>query len=240
VTRTFTLNRGTVGAVTVNGPMQSLDTTKALGPVLIPVKLMWSASSSGGAAISSYMLEQNASGLSSWTTVPLAAGATSVTRMLNPGVTYRFRVTATDANGKTGTTTGPSFTPGAVNESGTSVAYTGLWKGATMASAYGSAVRFASAKNATATFTFTGSSVAFVSDRGPARGKAEIWLDGVKVGTIDLFASAAQPRRMVFARSGLGAPPSGGSHTLMVKLLGAHSGGTSNRVDIDAFVTLDP
>jgi hypothetical protein len=45
---------------------------------------------------------------------------------------------------------------------------------------------------------------------------------------------------MVYAASGLGAPTSGGSHTLMVKLLGAHSGGTSNRVDIDAFVTLNP
>jgi hypothetical protein len=155
-------------------------------------------------------------------------------------VSYRFRVTATDANGKSGTTTGPSFTPGAANESGTSVTYSGLWKGATMTSAYGGAVRFASAKDASASFTFTGGSVAFVSDRGPARGKAEIWLDGVKVATLDLRAAVAQPRRMVYAASGLGAPTSGGSHTLMVKLLGAHSGGTSNRVDIDAFVTLNP
>jgi hypothetical protein len=238
--RTFTLNRGTVGVVTVNGPMQSLDSSKPLGPVLIPVKLTWSATSSGGAAIASYNLEQNAGSSSGWTNVPLAAGATSATRMLNPGVSYRFRVTATDANGKSGTTTGPSFTPGAANESGTSVTYSGLWKGATMASAYGGAVRFASAKDAAASFTFTGGSVAFVSDRGPARGKAEIWLDGVKVATVDLRAAVAQPKRMVYAASGLGAPTSGGSHTLMVKLLGAHSGGTSNRVDIDAFVTLNP
>jgi hypothetical protein len=240
VAQTFTLNRGPVGTVTVNGPMQSLDSSKPLGPVQIPVKLMWSATSSSGAAINSYKLQQNTAGASGWTNVPLTAGATSATRMLNPGVTYQFRVTATDANGKTGTTTGPSFTPGAVNESGTSVTYSGVWRGATMASAYGGAVRFASAKNAGATFTFAGSSVAFVSDRGPARGKAEIWLDGVKVTTVDLFAAAAQPRRMVFMKAGLGAPPAGGSHTLMVKLLGAHSGGTSNRVDIDALVTLNP
>jgi hypothetical protein len=224
----------------VNGPMQSLDASKALGTAQIPVKLTWSATSSTGAAIVSYKLEQNLNGGTGWTTVATAAGATSATRMLNPGGTYRFRVTATDANGRTATTTGPGFTPGAVNELGTGVSYAGTWKNAAMASAYGAAVRFATARNATSTFTFTGSSVAFVSDRGPARGKAEIWLDGVKVATVDLFNAATQARRMVFARSGLGAPPSGGSHTLMVKLLGAHSGGSSNRVDIDAFVTLKP
>jgi manganese oxidase len=238
--QSFTLNRGPVGTVTVNGPMQTLDSSKPLGTVQIPVKLTWSASSSSGAAISSYVLEQNANGGSGWVKVPVTATATSVTRMLNPGVTYRFRVTATDANGKTGTTTGPSFTPGVVNESGTSVNYGGVWKGATLASAYGGALKFASARNASATYTFTGSSVAFVSDRGPARGRAEVWLDGVKVATVDLFAGTAQPRRMVYAASGLGAPPSGGSHTLIVKLLGTHSGGTSNRVDIDAFVSLSP
>jgi hypothetical protein len=240
VARTFTLNRGGVGTVTVNGPMQSLDASKALGPVLIPVKLTWSATSSSGAAIVSYKLEQNTGGGAGWTTVPLAAGATSASRMLNPGTAYRFRVTATDANGRQGTTTGPGFTPGATGELAAAVSYAGTWTNASMATAYGGAVRFAAARNATATFRFTGSSVAYVSDRGPARGKAEIWLDGVNVATVDLFASAAQPRRMVFAKSGLGAPPSGGVHTLMVKVLGAHSGGTSNRVDIDGFVTLDP
>jgi hypothetical protein len=96
-------------------------------------------------------------------------------------------------------------------------------------------VRAASAAGARATLTFSGSSVAFVTTRGPDRGKAEIWLDGVKIKTIDLYAASQGTRRIVYVRNNLAV----GEHTLQIRVVGAKSGASSGtRVDIDAFVVL--
>ena len=84
VSRTFTLSRGGAATVTVNGPMHTLDAGKALGTAQIPVKLTWSATSSGGAAIVRYKLEQSVNGGSSWMVVSTPVTATSASRMLSP------------------------------------------------------------------------------------------------------------------------------------------------------------
>jgi hypothetical protein len=63
-----------------------------------------------------------------------------------------------------------------------------------------------------------------------------VWLDGVKVATVDLYSSSEQPRKMVFTKNDL---DSSQAHTLEVRVLGTkrtESSGT--RVDVDAFVVL--
>jgi hypothetical protein len=60
-------------------------------------------------------------------------------------------------------------------------------------------------------------------------------LDGVLMGTVDLFNGALQARRLVFVRNGL-AP---GNHTLTVRVLNTRArASTGTRVDVDGFVSL--
>ena len=81
---------------------------------------------------------------------------------------------------------------------------------------------------ATATMTFKGREVAFVSTVAPDRGRAGIYVDGTFAATIDLRSSSRHTRRVVYSRSWL----SPGTHTIVVKVVG------SARVDIDTLIVM--
>ncbi len=68
---------------------------------------------------------------------------------------------------------------------------------------------------ATATFTFTGSSVSWLGPKGPTRGLALVLLDGRAVARVDLWRSTFVARAVLFKRS-FG---SVGPHTLTIQVL---------------------
>ena len=77
--------------------------------------------------------------------------------------------------------------------------------------------------------------MAWVASTGANRGKAEVWVDGVKTQTVDLYSSSAQPRKMVFTK----AWSTSANHTVEVRALGTkNAASTGTRVDVDAFVAL--
>ena len=78
------------------------------------------------------------------------------------------------------------------------------------------------------TFTFSGRNIGWVGRRGPGAGRAEVRIDGIRVGTVSQAASTIRYRGIVFSRT-LGV---GGRHTIEIRPLG------DGRVDVDAFVTL--
>ena len=124
---------------------------------------------------------------------------------------------------KVGTTT--------VQETSTRVTY-GKWKGVRNASTSGGSHRTTAAAGSTASFAFTGTAVDWVTTTGPGRGKAEVIIDGVGRGVVDLYAASVhyQVRK---AYSGLGAGP----HTITVKVLGARNPyATASAVSVDGFV----
>jgi hypothetical protein len=124
----------------------------------------------------------------------------------------------------------------APQESNTSVSYLGTWNTQTLSSAYGGGLRYASgAGNERATFTFTGDEVAWVARTGPKQGQAEVWVDGTKAATVDLYSPNVVARPVVFSE----ALPDSGSHTLEIRVLGTkNSSSSGKRVDVDAFVVL--
>ncbi len=76
----------------------------------------------------------------------------------------------------------------------------------------------------------------WVASRAADRGYAVVYLDGVKVSTINLYSVSLQPRRVVFAKGGLS--PSG-THTVKVYVTGTkQAASTGTKVDIDAFVVV--
>jgi hypothetical protein len=126
-----------------------------------------------------------------------------------------------------------AFTVGTTTtqENAASVLYQN-WKGVSAASASGGFYRSSGTAGRTASFTFSGTSVDWITSTGPGWGRAQILLDGISKGTVDLYASAAHPQTAK-TYGGLAA----GSHTIQVKVLGTkNASATSTKVAIDAFV----
>ena len=124
-----------------------------------------------------------------------------------------------------------------------SIAYTGTWVvdaddawSGTSAN-YGSGTTGRSAvAGSRATFTFTGTSVTWIGTRGPNRGIARVYLDGVLASELDTYATPKQLHVPLYSAQGL----SSGSHTLAIEATGLkNAASTSAFVFVDAFdVTL--
>jgi hypothetical protein len=222
---------------TAQPPARGLVADSTLGTTAVPVQLLWSATDVGS-GVAGYQLQQSVNG-GAYADVSLPSQTTTaLTVSLDLGKTYQYQVRAQDKAGNwSAWATGPSFTLQAVQENGSGVSYpAGKWTRTALSDAYGGYVKHTSASGARAQFAFTGDEVAWVSTKGANRGKAEVWLDGVKVATVDLYSASTQTRQVVFSQGGL--DPSK-SHTLEVRVLGTKNAASSGkRVDVDAFVAL--
>ena len=77
-------------------------------------------------------------------------------------------------------------------------------------------VRYATRAGATATFTFSGSSVTWYGPVGPTRGRARVSVDGKLVRTVDLRSSSFTARKAVFSQTWTAAA----KHTLVIEVVG--------------------
>jgi hypothetical protein len=222
-------------APSVQPPEQGFPSNITLETSRVPVKPSWSATDNGS-GVSRYELQQSTNG-GPYASVSLSSPTTtSLTRFLSPGNAYGFRVRAQDGAGNwSDWAQGPEFFIVAHQESSGAISYVGSWTQAASSSAYGGGLTYEKTKGAKATFTFTGRDVAWVATKGPDRGKAEVWVDGVKVKSLDLYSSTTQARRTVFVQHW----PDSGLHTVEVRVLGAkNASSVDTRVDVDTFVTL--
>jgi len=86
--------------------------------------------------------------------------------------------------------------------------------------------------NSRATLTFRGTAVSWVGYRDRWSGIARVYIDGILQGTIDTYASPAQPRAVLSTFSGL----SSGVHTFTIEVTGGHSASSGGVwVWLDAF-----
>jgi len=108
----------------------------------------------------------------------------------------------------------------------------GSWAGQIETNASGGAYRIGSTSGAQATFPFTGTAVDWVTATGPKYGEAQVIIDGVSQGTVDLYSPAVQ-WRVHESYAGLSAGP----HTIVIKVLGTKNPSSKNTgVVVDAFV----
>ena len=194
-----------------------------------PVRTSWSASD--GCGISHYTLERRVSG-GAWTVQSTSGLATSLTQSLSFGSTYRYGAKATDGAGNTSNLVdGAAFEPVLSQQTSTAISYHGTWTPVANTYASGGSLRYSTASGASATYTFTWTSVSWVSYRGANRGRAAVYVDGVYEATIDLYSSVYWARQIVYAASW----PTSGTHSLKIVNLGTAG---HPRVDVDAFVRL--
>ena len=126
---------------------------------------------------------------------------------------------------------GPSFKPLLAQQTSSATAWSGTWTSNANSYASGGSLKYATANGAAATYTFTGSSVSWVAYRGPDRGSAAVYVDGVYKGVVNLYAATFSPKAVVFAASW----GSNGTHRIGILCVGTSG---HPRVDVDAFVTL--
>ncbi|KRE36265.1 S8 family serine peptidase [Paenibacillus sp. Soil724D2] len=96
--------------------------------------------------------------------------------------------------------------------------------------------RFTSSKNSAAEFVFTGTRVTLMSNTGSNRGKAQIFIDGNPVKTVDLYSMSIQYQVPVFTSDKL----NWGIHTIKVVNIGDRNASSSGQiVTIDAINVLN-
>jgi hypothetical protein len=219
-------------APNVTTPVETMYGNTTLGTSTVRVKTAWSACDADG--IKSYVLQRQVNG-GSWTTISLSsATATSISLSLTKNSTYRFRVHATDGINTTSSYVyGPKFKPIVSDDTSTAIKYTGTWGTGTFSTYYGGHDRYASAAGASATYSFTGSSVAWVAYKSTIRGSAQVWVDGVLKATVSLYSTTSTAKAQVYAFNWA----TSGAHTIRIVVVGTAG---HPRVDVDAFVRLSP
>jgi hypothetical protein len=192
------------------------------------VRFTWSGSDSGS-GIDHYQLALNTDG-GSYATLSSSLTSPSYTRALAAGHTYRARVRAIDKAANVGAWTyGSSFRLTAYQESSARISWSGSWHTASSTSYWGGRQRYATAAGAKASLTFTGRNIAWVGSVGPTRGWARIYINGVYVKSISLYATSAASRRVLFTKSW----STSATRTITIRV----SGTTGHpRVDVGAFV----
>jgi GH25 family lysozyme M1 (1,4-beta-N-acetylmuramidase) len=217
-------------APTVTAPTTGLVPGKTLGSTTVPVRVRWTASDPSG--ISREWLQRSISG-GAWSSLTLtSATATTSNQSLTVGKFVRQRSRATDRAANTsGWVQGPSVRAAVYQQNSTSVTWSSGWHTVTTSKASGGSLRYATTAGASATFRFTGSSVAWVAARGTTRGSARIYIDGVYATILSLRASTTAYRSIIFARNW----STVGTHSIKIVVVGTAG---HPRVDVDAFARL--
>ena len=186
----------------------------------------------GSRTLAASLICRNASGVTtSCTGASVRQAVLTPTAALVPGQHYVFVVSALrDPAGNVAASRSVSFTaPTKLQE--TSVAARPAWRRVARSSARGGSYTAAHMKGASATYTFSGSSVTWYAVTGRSFGTANVFLDGTAKGKVNLYAASAGTTSHFFAAS------RSGRHTLRIVVRGEKGSrhGTGTMVSVDAF-----
>jgi len=206
-------------------------------------RLSWTAGTEDDLA--GYLVYRSSGTSTDYTTLtdtPVTA-ATYLDPTLDPDTTYRYRVAAVDGSGNVSAPTRDVTLTSRVSVAGAgtiestsdTVAWTGPWTTATSSSdSGGSSASLASSGYAQVAFRET--SIKLVARTAGYYGIANIYLDGDKVGTVDLYSDTLSYRTVVWTSP----PLPYGTHTLRVERSGLKNDASTGRsIDIDSFVVPD-
>ena len=218
-------------APTTSVPSRRLPAGTVLSSGRIPLRSTWTGADATSGIHHHEMALKTDGG--SWTAVGGALANPTLDRALATEHDYQVRVRAVDKAGNIGAwVQGTPFRVTRVSEFNPRIAYTGTWTTVSNPALFGGGAERATTRGARATLAFTGRSVAWIASTGPDRGQANVYIDGVRVASVDLHAASPGFQRVVWA----GNWTTSASRTVEVRVVG-----TVGRpaVDIDAFVTTD-
>jgi GH25 family lysozyme M1 (1,4-beta-N-acetylmuramidase) len=233
LTRTATASLEIIDGIPpeATAPVYRLAYPSKLVGTTVPVRVVWTATDPSGIGLEE-LQGQVGDGVPTPVKLP-APTTTSVTTWPTVGSTYGYAVRATDTVGNVNDwTAGPKVTALLTQESSSSVKYSGTWTRSYATAASAGSLRYATRAGASATFTFTGSGVAWVAYRGPNRGSVGLYVDGVFQRTLSLYAKAYSAKQVAYSFNWT----ENGKHTIKIVCLGTPG---HPRVDLDAFIRLN-
>jgi subtilisin family serine protease len=193
---------------------------------------LWSAAMDPSSPIAGYQAQWRVDAGDWEPVVALGASARATARTFRVGHAYTLRVRAVDAAGNWSPwAEAAPFTAVVVQDSSSSLVRRGTWTRYVSSRMSGGTSRFAKVRGAWIARTFTGRGVSLVLPEGPTRGRAQVWVDGVLVKTIDTYRSSFAARHVMFTRTW----ESPGTHTVQLVVLGTAG---RARVDFDALVII--
>ncbi len=197
----------------------------------IPSRTTWVGATDDLSGIQSYDTAVSTRG-SSYRTQLSGTLGTRAYKTLSFKTPYTMRLRARDRAGNlTPWLIGPTFEPRIYQETTSFATYSGSWASTALASSSAGRERTATRAGASVTLRFVGRAFAVVATKGPTRGAARAYIDGVYVGIVDLHATSTKARVVVLTRSWTAR----GSHTVKLVLLGSRG---HPRFDLDALVLM--
>ena len=196
----------------------------------LPIRLAWPPAADLSPIVGYELGEIGEAGLA---TVAATGGALrSATRTIPFATSRVYAVRAKDAPGNVGEWAAAAPVEVAVvQESSAAVRRSAGWTGYATSYALGGKGAFSTRAGAWMRHTFTGQAIALVGPRGPTRGRAEVWLDGALVTTVNAYAKTSGSRWLLSAT----AVDPAANHTIEVRVLGTAG---RPRFDVDAFLVL--
>ncbi len=205
-------------------------TAAALSGTGVPLSLSWTAAADGGSGVAGYEIERSVNG-GSWAAVGAYSVRSAAVIAASSG-TVRYRVRAVDgAANWGGWAYTPTLSPRLVQQSSSAGRYGGTWYSTSSTAYSGGSAKYANVAGRSATYTFTGRSIAFVTTKAPTRGKVRIYVNGVYVATVDLYRSSTQYRVLVWQKTW----STSGTRTIKLVVVGTAG---RPRIDLDAFVVV--
>lgn len=193
----------------------------------IAARLTWSGSDRGS-GVARYQVSRRVDG-GAWVTIASSLVSPSHDVLLAGGHAYEFRVRSIDRAGNVGSwVSGRAMNVAMSSERSSAIRYRGTWATVTGTSYWGGAARSSRVRGATASITTSARSIAWVSLRGPGRGRASVYVDGALVATIDLGAAGTAGRQVVWTRTWSTAR----ARTVVIRVLGTSG---RPRVELDGF-----
>lgn len=178
--------------------------TGTVNTTAVPVTLGWKATDN--AALSSVKLLTP-------TTATFGPTVTSSSRTAASGTAATWSMRAFDYAGNYNTSSA-SYTPLILQE--TSATRTGTWTSRSSTSYLGGKSYSSGSKGASLTWTFTGRSASWVVSRASSSGQAYVYVDGVKVTTVDLKSSTTLYRQAIWTKTW----SSSAKHTVKIVVVG--------------------
>ncbi len=176
------------------------------GQSSIPVRISWTAGTDnpGGSGVAGYVIQRQVNG-GAFATVATVNHPTLTyqANLSTSSATYRYRVLVKD-KGRGLTSSGkytPTFRTLSYSESSSSVKYTGAWSTTSSSIYVGGKAKWGQAANASASLTFTGNRIGWLSRTGPIYGTARVYINGSLASTVNLFSATYVDKRIVFQRS---------------------------------------
>jgi len=171
------------------------------GTTAFPMRVAWTAASDPESNIDHYELYASINGavFSKVTDTPSTSHVMNVTTSTR---TYRFAVRAVNTLGVPGSFRyGPTFRTISYSEASAAVKFSSGWGLSSSTGFVGGKAKYSVTAGRSASLTFIGNRVSWLSATGPNMGSARVYINGSLVSTVNLFSATPVARKLVFGRT---------------------------------------